>query len=120
MGRAIPRDPEHLEHNMNIEALRAMLRQGVQLERPRVYVSMCNTGRDVNGNRIAHYSAKVYRVGAGWIELCASGRRRPQVGYQGSGRHDAAEVALARLGYALEFVPRPGPEGEAVYDITNL
>lgn len=105
---------------MNIEALRAMLRHGVQLERPRVYVLTRDISRDVNGNRIAHYSAGVYRVGAGWIELCASGRRRPQVGYQGRGRHDAAEVELARLGYALEFVPRPGPEGEAVYNITNL
>lgn len=102
---------------MNIAALRAAISGGMKLESNRVYVRVHNVGRDTNGNKIAHYSAKIYRMGQGWIELAASGKRRPQVGFQ-TGRHEAAEVALEKLGYSLEF--HDWLNGDVVYVITNL
>lgn len=98
---------------MNIQTLRGMV-----LESNCVYVRISNPGRDINGNKIAHYTARVYVSVGSWIELAASGKRRRQVGFQ-TGRHEAAEVALEKLGYSLAF-QGVNANGDAVYVITNL
>lgn len=103
---------------MNIQTLRAAISSGIVLESNCVYVRISRTGRDTNGNKIAHYSAKVYRTGQGWIELATSGKRRRQVGFQ-TGRHEAAETALEKLGYSLAF-QGVNANGDAVYNLANL
>lgn len=105
---------------MRIEQIKAALARGVELEPAgRIFVSTSRAGRDVNGNRIAHFSARIYPKDAGFVEVCASGKRRPQVGFSGNGRHEGAEVALEKLGYKLTF-KMTNVLGEAVYSIDNL
>ena len=103
---------------MNIKTLRAAISSGKELKSNRVYVRISDTGRDTNGNKIAHYLARVYVAGESWIELATSGRRRRQVGFQ-TGRHEAAETALEKLGYSLAF-QGINANGDAVYVVTNL
>ena len=105
---------------MHIDRLKAAIARGGELEPAgRVFVSISRTGRDVNGNKIAHFSARIYLKDAGYVEVCACGKRRPQAGFLGNGRHEAAEVALEKLGYKLTFKLK-NVLGEAVYSIDNL
>ena len=105
---------------MHIDQLKAALARGVELEPAgRVFVSISRTGSGTNGNKIAHFSARIHPKDAGFVEVCASGKRRPQVGFLGNGRHEAAEAELEKLGYQLTF-KLCNVMGEAVYSIDNL
>jgi hypothetical protein len=58
-------------------------------------------GRDVNGNRTAHYICMLQDARDACImEIVSSGWNREQVGY--SGQNGAALYALERLGYEVD------------------
>lgn len=111
---------------MEIEVIRIMRGNGVLFVDNCVYVKMNNKRLNWRGKEVCTYSAKVYRVNAGFIELATSEsystgktvRKRVVIG-DTTGRCLPAERALAKLGYELEFT-RVNANGESVYKILNL
>jgi hypothetical protein len=104
---------------MNINALKAALANGMELESRTVYVRVSNQSVNPKAQQIAAFSAKVYRKNAGWIELCASGKKRSLVSSKIKGLHRGAEKALRKLGYEIEFAG-VNANGDSTYLITNL
>ncbi len=78
-------------------------------------------GYDLNGHRIAHYTASLLSARSSvQLDLCDSGRRRKQTGY--NGHHEAALSHLEALGYALDMenATRSSVEGFSTFRITNM
>lgn len=109
---------------MDIEALRVGI--VAQLVSRHIFVRMANRRKNWRGKEVCTYSAKVYRVGMGFVELATSEdystgkplRKRVVIG-DTTGRCLPAERALKKLGYEIEFDGVNG-EGESVYKVLNL
>lgn len=110
---------------MNIEALRIMRASGVQFVSDTIHVRMANRRVNGQGKAMCTYSAKVYRVNAGFIELATSERystgkpvRKRVVIGEANGRCLPAERALKKLGYEICF--HSVINGESVYKVLNF
>lgn len=103
---------------MEIEVLRIMRANGVHFVDECIYVKINNRRVNWQGKEVCTYSAKVYRVNAGFIELATSERNRVVIGAT-DGRCLPAERALKKIGYKLEF-SHVSDGGESVYKILNL